>query len=141
MFTHETLIRVGYTDTDQMGYLHHSKYVVYCETARIEAMREMGTCYKEIEDSGIFMPVISMKFNFIKPAFYDELLTVKTILREIPRARMKFEYEFYNESGALINTAEVTLAFINNKTRRPCFPSELLLESLNKYFLVKELEG
>jgi len=141
MFTHETLIRVGYTDTDQMGYLHHSKYVVYCETARIEAMREMGTCYKEIEDRGIFMPVISMKFNFMKPAFYDDLLTVKTILREMPRARMKFEYEFCNEAGIIINTAEVTLAFINNKTRKPCFPPELLLESLNKYFLVKELEG
>jgi acyl-CoA thioester hydrolase len=141
MFTHETLIRVGYTDTDQMGYLHHSKYVVYCETARIEAMREMGCCYKEIEDRGIFMPVISMKFNFMKPAFYDDLLTVKTILREMPRARMKFEYEFYNQAGIMINSAEVTLAFIHNKTRKPCFPPEFLLESLNKYFLVKELEG
>jgi len=141
MFSHKTLIRVGYTDTDQMGFLHHSKYVVFCETARIEAMRELGACYKETEDRGIFMPVISMNFNFIRPAFYDDLLTVKTILREMPRARMKFEYEFYNESGIKTTTAEVTLAFMNNKTRKACLPPDFLLESLNKYFLVNELEG
>lgn len=134
MFTHITKIRVGYTDTDQMGFLHHSKYVIFCETARIEAMRALGSCYKEIEDMGIFMPVISMNFKFIKPAFYDDLISVKTILRDIPKARMKFEYEFYNESGTMTTTAEVTLTFINNKTRKPCFPPKLLTESLKTFF-------
>jgi len=141
MFTHITRIRVGYTDTDQMGFLHHSKYVVFCETARIEAMRALGTCYKEIEDMGIFMPVISMNFKFIRPAFYDDLLTVKTILRDVPKARMKFEYEFYNEPGMMINSAEVTLTFINSKTRKPCFPPNVLIESLKTYFLSKELKN
>lgn len=117
-----------------MGYLHHSKYVVFCETARIEAMRALGTCYKEIEDIGIFMPVISMKFKFIRPAFYDDMLTVKTIVRDIPRARMKFEYEFYKDSGDKITTAEVTLTFINNKTHKPCFPPNILIDSLKAVF-------
>lgn len=122
-----------------MGYLHHSKYVVFCETARIEAMRALGSCYKEIEDKGFFMPVFSMKFNFIRPAFYDELLSIKTILRDIPKARMKFEYEFYNDSGVLITTAEVCLAFIKNNTRKPCLPPDFLIESLLKYSTIKEI--
>ena len=84
------------------------------------------------------MPVISMEFNFFKPAFYDELLTIKTILRDIPKARMKFEYEFYNDSGIMITSAEVALAFIKNNTRKPCFPPSFLMESLKRYLSINE---
>ncbi|MBI5217820.1 MAG: acyl-CoA thioesterase [Bacteroidia bacterium] len=138
MFIHETKIRVGYADTDQMGYAHHSNYAKYCETARWEAMRELGINYKEIEEKGILMPVISMKFDFIKPAFFDDLLTVKTIIKNLPKARMIFEYELYNESGILISTAEITLAFIREETRKACIPPEYCLQPLMEYFFVKE---
>ena len=135
MFTHSTLIRVGYADTDQMGVVHHSKYVLYCETARSEAIRDLGITYKDVEENGIFMPVATMKFDFMKPALYDEMLTVKTILREIPRSRMIFENELYNSNGILLSTAEVSLAFINKETRKPCLPPQFLLQTLQPYFV------
>ena len=136
MFTHNIIIRVSYADTDQMEIVHHSKYVLYCETARSEAIRELGITYKMIEASGIFMPVVSMKIDYLKPAYYDELLTVKTILRELPKTRMIFENEFYNEQGILLNTAKVTLVFVNKETRKLCSPPDFLIESLNKYFKI-----
>ncbi len=135
MFTHDILIRVSYADTDQMGIVHHSKYVLYCETARSEAIRELGITYRQIEEGGIFMPVIALKMDYLKPAYYDELLTVKTILRELPKTRMIFENEFYNEQGILLNTAKVTLVFVNKETRKLNSPPEFLIESLNKYFI------
>jgi acyl-CoA thioester hydrolase len=136
MIEHETIFRVGYADTDQMGFVHHSNYAKFYEAARWETMREMGLQYKEIENKGIYMPVISMKFDFIKPAFYDDVLTIKTIIREMPRARMKFEYELYNQSGDLINTAEIILAFVVKESLKPCIPPEYFLQSLQKHFLV-----
>jgi acyl-CoA thioester hydrolase len=136
MIEHETIFRVGYVDTDQMGFVHHSNYAKIYEAARWEAMREIGLPYKEIEDKGIYMPVISMKFDFIKPAFYDDVLTVKTIIRELPRARMKFEYEIYNQNGDLINKAQITLAFVVKKTLKPCIPPEYFLKSLQKHLLI-----
>jgi len=134
MFTHKMSIRVGYADTDQMGIVHHSKYVLYCETARSEAIRELGITYKQIEESGIFMPVISMKLNYIKPAFYDEILTVNTIVHDLPKAKMIFENEFYNSQGVLLNTAEVTLAFVNKETRKTCLAPEFLIKTLEPFF-------
>lgn len=139
MFTHLTEIRVGYAETDQIGFVHHSNYVKYYETARWEAMRELGLCYKDMEEKGIYMPVISMKFDFIKPAFYDDLLTVKTMINELPRARIKFKYELTNQSGDLINTAEITLAFIMKETLRPCLPPEYFTNTLKDFFLIHNL--
>jgi acyl-CoA thioester hydrolase len=134
MYTHETTIRVSYADTDQMGLVHHSNYAIFCETARWEAMRELGICYKDMEDNGMLMPVISMKFDFIKPAYYDELITIKTTISKMPKARMKFEYELYNENKVLINKAEVCLAFVKKDNNKPCFPPEYCLTALKKYF-------
>jgi len=75
-----------------------------------------------------------MKFDFIKPAFYDDLLTVKTMINELPRARIKFKYELTNHSGVLINTAEITLAFIMKETLRPCLPPEYFTNTLKDFF-------
>jgi len=119
-----------------MGFVHHSNYVRYYETARWEAMRELGLCYKEMEETGIYMPVISMKFDFIKPAFYDDLLTVKTMINELPRARITFEYELFNQSMDMINKAEITLAFIMKESLRPCLPPEYFTKTLQELFLV-----
>jgi len=134
MIVHETSFKVNYSDTDQMGIVHHSNYVKYFENARWNAMDEFGLCYKNMELKGILMPVISMKFNFIKPAFYDDLLTVKTMIHEMPKARMKFDYELYNQGGVLINTAEITLAFVEKKTLKACPPPDYFTKSLQKLF-------
>ncbi|HNW69432.1 MAG TPA: thioesterase family protein [Bacteroidales bacterium] len=136
MIIHETSFRVKYSDTDQMGFMHHSNYAKYYETARWEAMRELGLSYKEMEEQGIFMPVISMKFDFIKPAYYDDLLSVKTMIHKCSGARIKFEYELVNQTGVLINTAEITLAFIIKETHKPCLPPEYFTKTLQELLLI-----
>ena len=83
MISHQCKIRVLYPDTDKMGYVHHSNYARYCEKARWELLRELGITYKEIEDSGIMLPVVGMSFKYLKPAVYDELLRIETELKEI----------------------------------------------------------
>lgn len=112
MITHEHKLRVTYPDTDQMGTVHHANYVKYYEIARWELLRSIGISYKSIEDAGVMCPVISMKFRFLKTIGYDQLLTIKTTLKEIKGVRMWFEYKLYNENNILINTAETELAFV-----------------------------
>lgn len=119
-----TQIRVSYADTDRMGFVHHSNYARYFETARWEMFRAMGLSYKEIEAGGLLMPVISMKMDFIRPAFYDDLLTIKSIVLEAPRARMFMDFEMYNERHVLIHKARIGLAFLRADTLKPCLPPE-----------------
>ena len=118
MITHTYQIRINYSDTDKMGFVHHSNYVKIYENARWEMLRELGIPYSEIEAQGIFMPVIYMDFKFIKSAFYDDVLTVTTTISELPTSRIKFKFELKNEIGELINTANLSCAFIDSKTSR-----------------------
>jgi acyl-CoA thioester hydrolase len=133
MYCHETKIRVRYAETDQMGVVHHSIYALYFEESRTEAIRELGYSYREIEEKGIFMPVIDLKIKYIKPAQYDDLLIIKTFVKEIPNSTFKFEYETYNSKNQCINKAETTLAFINRQTNRPCRAPEWLTEVIQKH--------
>lgn len=119
-----TEIRVFYDETDQMGVVHHSNYAKYCEKARWEAFRELGISYKDIEDEGYFLPVISMTFDFIKPAFYDEILTIKTLFEKIKGARIVLKYEIYNQKGELINIGSTDLAITKKSNMKPIAPPD-----------------
>lgn len=124
-------IRVRYGETDQMGVVYHGNYATYCEVARVEFFREMGLPYKELEDSGIMLPVVELNTKFVKPAYYDEVLQIKTILPKIPRSvRLYFEYEIRNDKGELLTTANSTLAFVDMKTRRPVRCPEYMIKRL-----------
>ena len=123
-------IRVGYCDTDQMGFVHHSNYVKYYEAARWDLLRKLGIPYAEIEKSGVLMPVIDMQFNFLRPARYDDLLTIKTRIKKITAARIEFAYEMYNALNQIINEASITLAFIKKATLRVCHPPNELKEKI-----------
>ncbi len=126
-------IRVRYGETDQMGVVYHGNYATYCEVARVEFFREIGLPYKELEDKGIMLPVTELEFKFIKPAYYDELLSVKTILQEIPKGvRIVFTYEIYNEKQELLTTGASTLAFVDMKTRKPVRCPEYLVKALQE---------
>lgn len=105
-----------------MGFVHHSNYVKYYENARWESLRAIGINYCEIEKQGYFMPVISMNFEFIKPSFFDDELTIYTIIKDIPRARVRFDYEMYNQGNELINKACTILAFIDKENKKACLP-------------------
>lgn len=135
MFTSEIQIRVRYAETDRMGFVYYGNYATYFEVARVEALRKMGMTYKEMEDEGIILPVLDYKIKFIKPAYYDDLLTIKTVIREMPMARIHFEYETFNEKNVLLNFAETTLVFINKETLKPCPAPEYFLSHMKKHFV------
>lgn len=128
-----TQIRVRYKDTDQMGIMHHSNYIVLYEQARTEWLREMGLTYAEIERRGVMSPIIEVHSRYHYPAFYDELLTVKVKMEQMPTARLVVDAEVYNPDGKLINTGSVTLGFMSAETRRPCRVPEWFLAALEEY--------
>ena len=134
MFTSEIKIRVRYSETDRMGFVYYGNYAQYFEVARVEALREMGFSYKEMEDKGILLPVIDFSIRYFKPAHYDDLLSIKTSIMEMPGVKITFHYECMNESGVVLNIGKVTLAFTNALTGKPCAPPEWFSTEIKKYF-------
>jgi len=130
MITHDYKFRVTYPDTDRMGTMHHANYVKYYEAARWELFRSIGVPYSSVEAAGVMCPVIRMNFKFIKTTRYDELLTVKTTLKEIKDVRLWFKYKLYNEQNELINTAETELVFVGQNDWKPCTAPNFLLEAI-----------
>jgi len=119
MITKDFEIRVRYKETDAMGVLHHSNYLVYYEQARTEFLRGFGTSYRELEESGVMLPVSEVTMKFLRPARYDDVVTVRITLPELPGARLIFDHEVYDAAGQLLNTGRVTLAYVDAATRRP----------------------
>ena len=136
MYTFETKLRVRYSETDQMGYVYYGNYASYFEVARVDMLRSIGLSYKAMEDSGIMMPVLEMKSKYIKPAYYDDLLTIKVIIKEIPQTRILFNYEITNEADILIHLGETTLVFVNMESMRPCNCPEILLSKIKVNFTI-----
>lgn len=134
MYVSETKVRVRYAETDRMGYVYYGNYATYYEVGRVEALRQLGLSYKEMEDSGIILPVLEFSIKYFKPAFYDEELTIKTIIPEIPKARIKFIYECYNIKNVLLNKGETTLVFVNTKNGRPCTAPISFIEKIKPFF-------
>ena len=127
-FTHETQIRVRYAETDQMGIVWHGNYLEYFEVARIEALRACGWAYRGLEEAGIMLPLVEAHLEYARPAKYDDLLTIKTMVREPATVRLRFEYEVRNEAGELLTTGYTVLGFVDATTRRPCRPPAKLRE-------------
>ena len=127
-------IRVRYADTDQMGFVYYGNYAKYYEIARVELFRNIGLTYKSLEEMGIGMPVIEMKTNFIMPAKYDEKLVVNIKIPELPKLKIIFFYEIFNEKNELINTGETVLTFINLLTGKPKRVPPIMKDKLSKYF-------
>ncbi|MBL29827.1 MAG: thioesterase [Flavobacteriaceae bacterium] len=111
--------RIKYSDTDQMGIVHHSNYLKYFENARISWLRSVGVSYKKIEDSGILMPVVSASVEFIYPLYFDDEINIEIILDELPRATLIFDYKIFNQNKKLVCTGNTKLAFLNSITMRP----------------------
>ncbi len=131
IFTNKTQIRVRYAETDKMGYCYHANYIAYFEVGRAECLRDLGMSYREMEDTGILMPVTEMSVKYLKPAFYDEVLSVRTTITQVPSVRMFFDYEITNDKMELITQASSTLVFMNAQTRRPMPPPKRLLKALD----------
>lgn len=129
-------IRVRYADTDQMGYVYYGNYARYYEIGRVEALRSIGFSYKEMEETGVMMPVYENRSRYIKPARYDDELTIKVLMQKLPGTRVVFEYEIRNQLDVLLNVGETTLVFQKMDTAKLCIAPEKLLEKLNPYFQI-----
>lgn len=135
MFQYQTNdIRVCYADTDQMGYVYYGNYARFYEIGRVEALRSLGLSYREMEEEGTMMPVYENYSRYLQPARYDDLLTVKVTIADLPAARIVFKYEIRNQNQDLLNTGETTLIFLNRESNRPTRVPAALLERLKPFF-------
>jgi acyl-CoA thioester hydrolase len=117
-----------------MGYVYYGNYAEYLEVARVEALRELGISYKDMEDEGFVLPVLDFHIKYIRPAYYDDMITIHTTIPKIPGARIFFEYEMYNQEGVLLNKAETTLVFINRTTGKPCPAPQDFLDKISPFY-------
>lgn len=122
--------RVSYSDTDKMGYVHHSNYLKYYENARWELLRRNSMSYKEIEESSILMPVVRSEMKFLKPAFYDDILTVQTKCI-FKGAKLVFYGKILNDSNEIINSSRIEVALVDEEYRRPRRPHKNIIELID----------
>lgn len=135
MLTHTFQKRVRYGETDQMGYLYYGNYAQYYEIGRAEMMRSLGMTYKYMEEEEkIMMPVMSLNMRFVRPAYYDELLTLRTTLRHLPEKFIVFHTDILNEQGKLVNGGSVKLCFVDSTNHKSILAPEFLLEKLRPHF-------
>ena len=135
MYTTTTNIRVHYALTDQMGIVYHGHYAQFYEIGRTESIRQLGFTYKDIEAMGVIMPVVDLHTKFLRPAKYDDLLTIKTTLKELPlHHKIVFHSEIYNQEDVLLNAGEVSLYFMERESMKRCEMPHELMKKLQKYF-------
>lgn len=135
MFTTETQVRVRYAETDQMGVVYHSNYFPYFESARAESIRQLGFTYADMEKMGVIMPVVDVHCRYLRPAKYDNLLTIKTTLKELPvHHKIEFHHEVFNEEGELLVIGKIILYFMEAKGMKRTTMPEQLLNKLQPYF-------
>lgn len=135
MFTSNTEIRIHYALTDQMGVVYHGHYAQFYEIGRTEALRSLGLTYREIEASGVLMVVTEIHSKFLRPALYDDLITVVTTVKELPLYhKIIFHSEIFNEKKKLLNTGNVTLYFMDAKTMKRTTMPEEIKEKIISFF-------
>lgn len=127
-------LRPRYGEVDQMGYVYHANYVSYCHHARTELLRKYSINDRALEDNNVMLPVISFDIKYLKPAGYDELLTVNTFVKEMPKVRFTFEFEIKNEENIIISKAKSIVVFANSKSRRPIIIPDFVKDAIVSKF-------
>ncbi len=112
MVTGEIQIRVRYAETDRMGLLHHANYLVYFEQGRTELLRAQGFTYRDIEDQGFYLVLTKVQVRYKSPAYYDDLLTLRTILVRTTLVKIEHRYELLR-GGVLVAEGETTLGCVD----------------------------
>ncbi|NNC69222.1 MAG: acyl-CoA thioesterase [Flavobacteriaceae bacterium] len=134
MHSHTIEIRVRYGETDQMGYVYYGNYAQYFEMGRVEWLRNLGITYKRMEELGIMLPVLKLNTDYLKPAKYDDLLTLKTTLIKRPSVRIEFNFELFNEQNELLTKAYCSLVFIDMKKNKPTKAPDYIIDKVNEFF-------
>jgi len=131
MVVNEISFRIRYGETDQMGVVYHGNYAQYLEMGRISWLRSLGLSYSEMEAKGVILPVVSLQVKYLKPALFDDLVTVKTSLKKIPKVRIEFEYTITNEKNEILAEANTILAFVDASRKRPIKCPDYILEKIS----------
>jgi acyl-CoA thioester hydrolase len=135
MIKSESKLRVRYGETDQMGYVYYGVYAQYYEVGRVDAMRQLGFSYKDVEANGILMPVVEFIVNYKKPAFYDDEITIITYIKKKPEGlKIIFDYECYNSKKELLNTGKVTLVCVDKLTQKMVKLPNWFNKALSSFF-------
>lgn len=124
---------VRYYETDQMGIVHHSNYIIYFECGRTAMLKELGLPIERIEEAGVMLPVVSVECRYKTPAVLGDTLRIVTSVDEVPRARLVIRNEVYNPSDQLVCEGCVTLGFIDSNTRRPVRCPEMLVKIFEEH--------
>lgn len=135
MYEHNTTLRVRYAEADPMNVVYYGNYAQYFEVGRVESLRSLGISYKTMEEIGFMLPVVELNIKYLRPAKYDDLITIKTMIKQLPvDHKIQFDQEIYNEEGKLLTIGTVKLYFMNqNLTQRASMPT-FLKEKLSPYF-------
>ena len=133
MYTYETSLRVRYGETDQMGFVYYGIYAQYYEVGRVELLRSLGLSYKTLEESGYALPVVSFSIEYKQPAFYDDKITVKTTILEMPSSKITFLYECFNDQNILLNKGEVVLVFVKRDAKKPCKAPAIFIDKVSRF--------
>ena len=120
----ETTIRVRYAETDRMGLLHHAHYLVYFEQARTELLRSFGLTYRDLEDKGYLLVLTKIEVRYKRPAYYDDLLTIRTTVERTTAVRIDHRYDVLRD-GVLLAEGATTLACVDRDGRPQPLPEEL----------------
>jgi len=124
---HEIQIRVRYKETDPMGRVHHANYFTYFEMGRTELLRASGGNYRQMEEAGLLVVVVKAECRYHGGACYDDLLTIRTIVKRITSAKIEHEYLVLRGSERLV-TGHVTLAMVDRDGNVQKIPDWLQLE-------------
>jgi acyl-CoA thioester hydrolase len=123
--SHEITIRVRYAETDRMGLLHHANYFVYFEMGRTELLRKRGLSYKDVEDGGHFLVIVDVQCKFKKPAYYDDLLTLRTTVARVTHVKIVHTYQVLR-AGQLLAEGQSTIACVDRDGRPQALPETLI---------------
>jgi acyl-CoA thioester hydrolase len=125
MQTGEIQIRVRYAETDRMGLLHHANYLVYFEQARTELLRQAGGNYKELEDRGFYLVISKLEVKYRSPAYYDDVLTIRTTVVRTSPVRLEHRYEVFRTGDKLVAEGTTTLACVDKAGKLQPMPDWL----------------
>ena len=136
----ETTFRVRYAETDQMGVVYHSNFVIWFEVGRVELMRQLGFRYRDMEQQdNCHIPVADLHVRYKEPAYYDDEIVVRTRLADVHRSLLRFRYEVLRAADRkLIAEGETTHVVVDDKLKRRSLPQKYLAafreQSLNNIY-------
>jgi acyl-CoA thioester hydrolase len=132
MIEGQTELRVRYAETDMMGIVYHAHYLAWFEVGRTELLRQHGIPYRDLEEAGYRLPVIEVQARYLRPALYDDVVTIVSRMKERPAVRLRLDYEVHARGQKLV-TGHTLHAFINRQGE-PVRPPATFVERMRELF-------